>query len=178
MKAPVPESLFWKVAKPATLLQKDSWQRCFPVNFSRFLRTPFVTEHLWTTASEPNSMKLHLWISEEHLFVLFYATPFLVRESFPGLKTLFWYNSAGTVSAGTVSARTRHCYAIPILLCFSDVFLHLKNVFIRHIWEVSNCTGWVKPLFWNRNETMWNFIKSLWGKTAEAQETHDVVLTL
>ena len=143
-----------------------------------FLRTPFVTEHLWTTASEPNSMKLHLWISEEHLFVLFYATPFLVRESFQGSKTLFWYNSAGTVSAGTVCARTRHCYAIPILLCFSDVFLHFKNVFIRHIWEVNNCTGWVKPLFWNRNETMWNFIKTLWGKTAEAQETHDVVLTL
>ena len=38
-------------------------------------------------------------------------------------------------------ARTRHCYAMPILLCFSGVFLHCKNVFISHIWEVNNCTA-------------------------------------
>ena len=37
--------------------------------------------------------------------------------------------------------RTRHCYAMPILLCFSDVFLHFKNVFISHVWEVNNCTA-------------------------------------
>ena len=24
-----------------------AWQRCFPVNFVKFLRTPFLTEHLW-----------------------------------------------------------------------------------------------------------------------------------
>ena len=24
---------------------------CFPVNFAKFLRTPFLTEHLWATAS-------------------------------------------------------------------------------------------------------------------------------
>ena len=23
------------------------WHRCFPVNFVKFLRTPFFTEHLW-----------------------------------------------------------------------------------------------------------------------------------
>ena len=23
------------------------WHRCFPVNFAKFLRTPFFTEHLW-----------------------------------------------------------------------------------------------------------------------------------
>ena len=27
------------------------WHRCFPVNFTKFLRTPFVTEHLRATAS-------------------------------------------------------------------------------------------------------------------------------
>ena len=26
---------------PATLLKKRPWQRCFPVNFAKFLRTPF-----------------------------------------------------------------------------------------------------------------------------------------
>ena len=31
--------------RPATLLKKRLWQRCFPVNFAKFLRT-LVTEHL------------------------------------------------------------------------------------------------------------------------------------
>ena len=28
--------------RPATLLKKRIWQRCFPVNFVKFLRTPFL----------------------------------------------------------------------------------------------------------------------------------------
>ena len=34
--------------RPATLLKKTLWHRCFPVNFVKFLRTPFLTEHLWS----------------------------------------------------------------------------------------------------------------------------------
>ena len=44
------QSLFFnKVAglRPATLVKKSLWHRCFPVNFVKFLRTPFLTEHLW-----------------------------------------------------------------------------------------------------------------------------------
>ena len=43
-KTPVPESLFNKVAglRPATLLKKRLWHRCFPGNFVKFLRTPFL----------------------------------------------------------------------------------------------------------------------------------------
>ena len=37
------QSLFW----PATLLKKRLWHRCFPENFLKFLRTPFLKEHLW-----------------------------------------------------------------------------------------------------------------------------------
>ena len=45
----MPESLFNKVAdlRPATLLKKRLWRTCFPVNFVKFLRTSFLTEHLW-----------------------------------------------------------------------------------------------------------------------------------
>ena len=31
---------------PATLSKKRLWHRCFPVNFAKFLRAPFLTEHL------------------------------------------------------------------------------------------------------------------------------------
>ena len=41
--------VFNKVAglRPATLLKKRLWHRCFLVNFVKFLRTPFFIEHLW-----------------------------------------------------------------------------------------------------------------------------------
>ena len=35
-----------KLQGPATLLKKRLWHRCFPVNFAKFLRTLFLTEHL------------------------------------------------------------------------------------------------------------------------------------
>ena len=43
------QSLFFnKVAalRPATLIKKRLWHRCFPVKFVKILRTPFVTQHL------------------------------------------------------------------------------------------------------------------------------------
>ena len=45
----MPESLFNEVAdlRPATLLKQRLWHRCFPVNFEKFLKTAFLTEHLW-----------------------------------------------------------------------------------------------------------------------------------
>ena len=33
--------------RPATLLKRSLWHRCFPVNFAKFLRTPFFAEHRW-----------------------------------------------------------------------------------------------------------------------------------
>ena len=43
------QNLFFnKVAGlPASLLKKRLWNRCFPVNFSTFLRTPLLTKHPW-----------------------------------------------------------------------------------------------------------------------------------
>ena len=39
------QSLFFNkvaVLRPATLLKKRLWHRCFPVNFVKFLRSPFL----------------------------------------------------------------------------------------------------------------------------------------
>ena len=33
--------------RPATLLKKRLWHRCIPVNFTKFLKTPFFIEHFW-----------------------------------------------------------------------------------------------------------------------------------
>ena len=42
-------SFFDKVAaiRPAILLKRRLWHRCFPVNFARFVRTPFFREQFW-----------------------------------------------------------------------------------------------------------------------------------
>ena len=50
---PFQSLLFNKVAdmRPASLLEKILWDRSFPVDFAKFLRTPFFTEHLRTTVS-------------------------------------------------------------------------------------------------------------------------------
>ena len=44
------QSLYFnKVAglRPANLLKQRLWRRCFLENFAKFLRTPFLIEHLW-----------------------------------------------------------------------------------------------------------------------------------
>ena len=40
------QSLFKVSVKLLALLKKILWRRCFPVNFTKFLRTPFLIEHL------------------------------------------------------------------------------------------------------------------------------------
>ena len=37
--------------RPETLSKKGLWHRYFPVNFAKFLRTPFFAEQHWTAAS-------------------------------------------------------------------------------------------------------------------------------
>ena len=46
-KQPASQWTGFYMIRPATLLKKRLWHRCFPVNFVKFLRTAFLTEHLW-----------------------------------------------------------------------------------------------------------------------------------
>ena len=41
----MPRSFFRKL-QAATLLKRRIWYRCIPKNFAKFLRTPFLEEHL------------------------------------------------------------------------------------------------------------------------------------
>ena len=46
----------------ATLLTKRLWHRCFLVNFQKFLRTPFLTEHLLLAASDVTKQCFMVWV--------------------------------------------------------------------------------------------------------------------
>ena len=54
-KTPVPQSEenTSDRPRPATLLKKRLWHKCFLVNFVKFLRTPFFIEHLSWLLSSP-----------------------------------------------------------------------------------------------------------------------------
>ena len=64
---------------PATLLKKRLWHRCFPVNFVKFLQTPFLTEHLWWLLL---SFRRLCVTSHMLHFTLFTSTSTLFRSSF------------------------------------------------------------------------------------------------
>ena len=59
-------SFFNKVVglRVATLLKKRLWHSCFPLNFTKFLRTPFLTENTFscriTTVAAPVLLKSHI----------------------------------------------------------------------------------------------------------------------
>ena len=58
-----PATLLKKRPLPATLFKKRFWHRCFPVSFAKFLRTPFLTEHLWW-------LLLNLAMLQEKIFLI------------------------------------------------------------------------------------------------------------
>ena len=67
------ESLFFN--KVATLLKRGPWHRSFPVTFARFLRTPFLTEHLrWLLLNELWFCYANLTTLFNHVFKSFLAT--------------------------------------------------------------------------------------------------------
>ena len=48
--------------RPATLLKKRLWHRCFPVNFVKFIRTPFSEKS--STSSEIRGV-FQYWLTNE-----------------------------------------------------------------------------------------------------------------
>ena len=51
---------FCKILCTCNFIKKRLWHRCFPVNFAKFPRTPFLKEHLRATASEHKYFPVNL----------------------------------------------------------------------------------------------------------------------
>ena len=76
------QSLFInKVAglRPATLLKKRLWHRCFPVNFAKFLRTPFLQNTSWRLLLYAERSSHSDSIPEKEMFLIFIVIE-IVRE--------------------------------------------------------------------------------------------------
>ena len=50
------------------ILKKETWHRCFPVNFAKFKITPFTIVHLWWLLLEKN---MHLTVCYYHVTYAF-----------------------------------------------------------------------------------------------------------
>ena len=61
------QSLFLIKLQASGFIKKKDWHRCFPANFAKFLRTPFLTKHLrwlllkWLSCMIRNIMLHALW---------------------------------------------------------------------------------------------------------------------
>ena len=69
----MPVFLFNKIVgvRPATLLKKRLWHRGFPVNFAKFIRTSFLTEHFqWLFLSFFSSISDIIFLLLELKFVV------------------------------------------------------------------------------------------------------------
>ena len=80
--------LFNKVEdlRPATLLKKWLWRRCFPVSFCQIFRNIFFTEHLQTTAFGYHSVSSAFTF--EHISGIYSCISFINFELFLS----FWYS--------------------------------------------------------------------------------------
>ena len=114
-KKSVLDSFFNKAAELQDCNFKKRFQyRCFPVNFTKFLRTLFFTEHLWETAS-----------------VLQYMFNFLIRNwAFGSLIGLLWNGLESTRKASYFSGNVGF---ITILLCFPGIYFSIKQTYTNLI---------------------------------------------
>ena len=89
------QSLFFKWScrlESCGFIKKRLWHRCFPVNFAKFLRTPFLTEQLRWLLLHKNFE--NVWIDIWYFFMLFRKVKFLrgcVWVETMGFSFLIWY---------------------------------------------------------------------------------------
>ena len=114
------QSLFFNIGlRPATILKKRLWHRCFPVNFAKFLRTPFLTEYRWWLL-----LKLMLLINNSSInspMLFIFETSRLVLLKKEEFELLNYYKS-GICSC----IKTRYDIAISVYL--SGIFLFTVKV--------------------------------------------------
>ena len=109
------ESLFWWSCRPqaATLSKKRLWHRCFPVNFTKFLRTIFFTEHLWWL--------LQIRVTNKILKCLFFSDESLDKQKTQKLLTFI-----SVIHEKTKINWYHHIFGYQRLIFFSQPF-HCPN---------------------------------------------------
>ena len=112
--------------RPATLLKKRLWYRCFPVNLVKFLRTPSFIEHLWCLLQYKDLLFRNTW--------RFYTVKRAIRpNTWPEIPKDFQKkdfqekNHAKSSKIVTILSKTAKLY--PVILNFLRISVAKRAIF-------------------------------------------------
>ena len=129
------KKMFLKIElRPSTVLKKRLWHRCFPMNFAKFLRTPFLIERLWW-----------LLLNQDHWFV----KQELFERDEPNICNVahcfLWYQSSFQISHETSKGRrfTESRFFLTVTSP-STYYLHgyIKPFLLKWYLVISGTTCW------------------------------------
>ena len=72
--------------RPATLLKKRLWRRCFPVNFAKFLRTPFLHNTSQWLLLDKESWKVSFLKGSRKKRICFQSSSKVATSNWPSQK--------------------------------------------------------------------------------------------
>ena len=142
-------------AEACNFIKKETLARCFPVNFAKFLRTPFPTEHLrWLLLySTINIIKLTVMLTLK--FRSSYPEVFLIK---------------GVLKICSKVAREHPCRSV-ISIKLQITLLHgFSPVNLLHIFRTpfsKNTFGWLLLKVWLWISTTLNWAQKLFDRTFE-----------
>ena len=115
--------------RPATLLKKSLWHRCFPVNFAKFLRIPFYrtpqgdcfsTSCLYTLRSDPHFV---LWYCIQENFVSYLISNVDLCQI--GIKVFYHFKLHGII----------FCKTFIYLIFFFKGYVFIVSVFFKRTFD-------------------------------------------
>ena len=132
----------------ATLLKKRLWHRCFPVNFAKFLRIPFLQNTSWRlllwqcySCSTVRILRykfyelLTLFHSEIHCWRIIICTRNMTHDPKNIIIGLFWLLTLLVVSITFLFIKTNNNKSCNLINSWN---IHLKNFKYRNVVEILN----------------------------------------
>ena len=123
--------------RPATLLKKRLWHRCFLVSFAKFLRTPFFTKHLrWLLRKRGYS--IYNFRIKVRLFVTLYGFCWIFWKNIPKFSSSVSSPSLSSFEKPyfikqflIVSVVTRVAFTFTKTLCLTLLSKKVYNVYTK-----------------------------------------------
>ena len=155
-----------KGLRPATLLKKGLWHRCFFVNFVKFLRTSFLIEHFWWLLLAISS-RLY-WVEHFCYSKLVIQRMFILRRNFVQFWVVQTFQNISTIPEKLYRVEIFcYCFFFGVNL-FKHIICRLIAILSKHALPCFCVSPW----------QLLNFIRSgmlLWGGPSRNSALHRVV---
>ena len=140
-------------AETCNFIKKELWHRCFLVNFVKFIRTPFVTEHLRCMSLLPPWF--HAAYRDHKIFTLVTTIgfAFILMNSYKDLPVFRFFGDQVFICYSSTSSRdVLHIFCRSSMHGWEKLHLHLgKSISITSFQLAYKC-GRTESLNWSYNE--------------------------